>query len=80
MGVDRNDYLIYGWKLPYEIKNDKDDVLDLWDDKYSPHMDGSEENELRIVSDGMSGKWTVVGIVLASSDEYSGFEFRISLI
>ena len=29
MGVDRNDYIVYGWKLPYEILDNDGKEIDL---------------------------------------------------
>lgn len=36
MSVDRRDYIIYGWKLPYNMKNKNNEKLNLWDDKFLP--------------------------------------------
>ena len=30
MGVDRSDYIMYGWKLPYNIKDNNGNKIDLF--------------------------------------------------
>ncbi len=61
MGVDRSDYLVYGWKMPYEV----DDQLseEYWDDV--------NEYDINFIADGMSGKYIVFGSVIASADDPS---------
>lgn len=39
MGVDRTDYIVYGWKLPYDITNSKGEKINFWDDAY-PRWNG----------------------------------------
>lgn len=76
MSVDRTDYIVYGWKLPYQIKN-KNGVIDLWDDKYLPMMKGHKGEEYTIISDGMSGGYTVFGkLIISGGDKYEGWEFN----
>ena len=69
MGVDRTDYIIYGYKLPYNIKN-------LLDDKFLPMIEGHEGEEFIIVTDGMCGQYNVFGILIESGgDTYEGWDF-----
>lgn len=75
MSVDRTDYIIYGWKLPYEIKND-DGVIDLDDDKFLPLIEGQEGEEFTILQDGMNGEYTVFGLVIALAYDDGGWVFQ----
>jgi len=75
MGVDRTDYIMFGWKLPYEIKNSKGVELDLWDDKYLPMIEGHTDERFSIIRDGMSGEYMVFGLSLGNSEIYTGWEF-----
>jgi len=34
MGVDRSDYIMYGWKLPYKLKDNEGNEIDLFDEKF----------------------------------------------
>lgn len=76
MGINRSDYIIYGWKLPFDIQNDKGKKIDLWDDKFLPMIEGHKGEEYVIIRDGMMGGYTVFGLEIANdggSDE--GWEF-----
>ena len=44
MGLDRTDYIIYGWKLPVKM-----DGFDYWDDKYLPYIEGHPGEDYTIV-------------------------------
>ena len=46
MGVDRSDYIMYGWKLPYKIKDNEGNEIDLWDEKFESVMCGFPGEEL----------------------------------
>lgn len=67
MGVDRQDYIMFGWKLPYDLKNvEGEKIYDL---------DG-ESGEFTLVSDGMCGEYNVYGYVLNDgADDYDGWDF-----
>lgn len=68
MGVYRTEYIIYGWKLPYDIG--KDQELDLYE------IDEILESPFSLIVDGMMGKYCVFGeIINQTSDE--GWEFTI---
>lgn len=76
MGVDRNDYIVYGWKLPYEILDNDGKEIDLWSDKYSSMIEGHKGEKYTIISDGMCGDYNVFGLLIASCDgEYEGWGF-----
>ncbi len=66
MGVDRRDYIIFGWKLPFDIENDKGEKIDLWDDKFLPMIEGHKGEEFIIIRDGMCGEYTVFGYEIAN--------------
>ena len=74
MSVDRRDYIIYGWKLPYNMKNRNNEKLNLWDDKFLPLVEGHKNEEFRIIQDQMCGKYTVFGYKVMSNDD--GWEFK----
>jgi hypothetical protein len=75
MGIDRTDYIVYGWKLPYDLKDSKGDKIDFWDDKYLPMIEGHENEKYSIIIDGMSGEYVVFGIIIAQADESCGWNF-----
>lgn len=80
MGVDRKDYLMIGYKMPYDVKfSDGNELANLVyedEEKYMPFCEGWENEPYRIIIDGMSGKYIVFGYPLDESDEYGGFGFR----
>lgn len=73
MGVDRSDYLIYGYKMPANYLESKG--VNIWEDsKYLPFIEGWKDEDYSIVNDQMCGKYCVFGysVAYANSD---GFEF-----
>jgi hypothetical protein len=75
MSVDRTDYIVYGWKLPYEMKNSKGDQIDFWDDKFLPMIEGHEDEAYSLIIDGMMGEYTVFGIVIEQDEDGNGWDF-----
>jgi hypothetical protein len=76
MGVDRSDYIIYGWKLPYEIKDRDGNEIDIYDDKYESYINDIEKGMYTIISDGMCGTYRVFGILLEQdTDTWEGWDF-----
>jgi hypothetical protein len=73
MGVDRTDYIIYGWKLPFEIKDNNGIKIDIYDDKYLPFIEGHPGVKYTIISDGMCGKYNMFGIMLEKADGDDGW-------
>lgn len=77
MGVDRTDYIIYGWKLPYNL-NDPDGkpIDDFWDGgKYEKLVDGDDDG-FQLITDGMCGNYCVFGKVIESGgDQWEGWNF-----
>jgi hypothetical protein len=73
MGVDRNDYLVYGFKLPINYFESKG-IQIFEGDRYMPYIEGWKGEDYSIIHDQMSGKYCVFGyrVAYASSD---GFEF-----
>ena len=75
MSVDRTDYIVYGWRLSYGLKNSKDEEINFWDDKYLPMIEGHPDEKYSIIRDGMWSDYTVFGKVIADADEDAGWEF-----
>lgn len=76
MGVDRSDYIIYGWKLPYKVFTPDGVEIDLWDDpKFLPYIEGHKGIDHTLIIDGMSGEYTAFGDWIASGNDSIGFEF-----
>jgi hypothetical protein len=77
MGVDRTDHIVYGWKLPCDLKNEQGEI-DLWDDKYLPYTEGHPGIEYTIITDGMCGEYTVFGLDMGScwGTRYEGWNFE----
>ena len=77
MGVDVQAFVIVGAKFP------GDAMPDDWDarERLEPYMDGTPEaGGFRIVYDGMSGEYVIVGKQIAASDQADGhFEKPISV-
>jgi len=78
MSVDRTDYIVYGWKLPFDIKNEKNEIIDLWDDKYRSMIEGHPGEEFTIIRDGMCAEYTVFGLSIDQTyDEWDFVELDI---
>jgi hypothetical protein len=73
MGVDRSDYLIYGYKMPPDYLESKG--IELFEDrKYLPFIEGWKDEDYSIVHDQMCGKYCVFGYSVAYANS-NGFEF-----
>lgn len=77
MGVDRSDYIVYGWKLPNEYEDKNGEIIDVWDEKFDKLINFSPvKGTLVIIDDGMAGEYTVFGKLISSScDTYEGWDF-----
>lgn len=76
MGVDRADYIVYGWKMPYELLDKDGNEIDLWDPKFESSKCGFPGEEFTLVSDGMCGEYNVFGLrLLHLDDEGEGWDF-----
>jgi hypothetical protein len=73
MGVDRTDYIVYGFKLhPNDLKAKG---ISIHDDKYLPYMEGHPDIVDVIVYDAMSGKYVVFGNLINKAEEHEGTIF-----
>lgn len=71
MGVDRTDYIVYGWKLPYYMKINNEEI-DWWDEKYEEYSD----EKMVLIPDVMSDEYVVFGQLITSADgRYEGWDF-----
>lgn len=75
MGVDKTDYVIVGYRLPYDLADKNGDKIQWYDDKFLRYVEGWKDEPHALIVDGMSGEYAVFGQVLASGDDSSGFEF-----
>ncbi len=76
MGYCRKDYIVYGYKLPYDLKDDNGNELHLYDDeKYLPYIEGHKGIGYIIILDQMMGKYVVFGEKIHSADQYNGWGF-----
>lgn len=77
MGVSREDYIVYGWKLPYDFKDSEGNKIDFLDDKYLPYIEWHEGVEYTIISDGMCGDYNVFGLLVKNcTDNGDGWDFE----
>ena len=84
MGVQRTDYIVYGWKLPYDIKlasGEELDAVDFWENEELLSMrQGRPGEKYFLITDGMNGNYAVFGRKISSFDEYEGIDFyKVSL-
>lgn len=77
MSVDRTDYIIYGWKMPYENMGSDGKELVFYDGpKYRSMTEGHKGEDFSLIVDGMSGEYTVFGFNLShGGDKYEGWDF-----
>ena len=74
MSVDRTDYVIYGWKLPYKLVDDDGNNVDINSDKIEPYINVQSDGYI-LIQDWMGSSYTVFGKLILQSDSY-GFEFK----
>lgn len=80
MSVDRTDYIVYGWKLPYDLKDSKGNEIDFWDDKFLPMIEGHKNEKFSIVIDGMCNDYVVFGITVATAGEVGWDFFKLKIL
>lgn len=69
MGIDRKDYIVRGWRLPYieDIANS---------DEYLSMIEGHIGERFSLILDSMCGRFIVFGeSILSGGDENEGWEF-----
>ena len=66
MGLDRTDYIIYGWMLPTTIEG-----FDYWDEKYLPYIEGHPGVEYTIVLEE-ENKFLAFGKLIKISEKWDG--------
>lgn len=68
MGVDRTDYIIYGWKMEYSDK--------YYEDKLLKYVEGHKNVNETLVVDGMCGDYAVFGTLIDHcDDDGEGWDF-----
>jgi hypothetical protein len=76
MGVDRTDLIMYGWKMPYDLKDNQGNKINLHDDKFESVLCGFPGEEFLLVTDGMCGSYNVFGqCILQCDDDGDGWDF-----
>jgi hypothetical protein len=77
MSAYRSDHIVYGWKLPFDIKDGNGKSIDLWNDKFLPVIEGHEGEEFTLISDYMCGEYAVFGLgVKSCRDNEKGWGFE----
>ncbi len=76
MGIYRQDYILFGWKLSNKITNDKNEVIDFFEDKYLPYIEGHKGIDYYIINDQMCGKYTAFGKRIMCSNVNEGWNFE----
>ena len=77
MGVDRTDYVMIGYKLPYKFKNVvTGEQIDWHDDTFLPMIEGRKGCEFSVILDQMCGDYAVFGKVIIRAYDDMGFEFK----
>lgn len=72
MSVHKETYVVRGWRLPYEPFKGKYDEIEPYDARKRA-LD-AKPWDFSIIMDGMSGKWVVIGEVVAATDEDGDFK------
>jgi len=75
MGVERTDYIIFGWKLSDDCRKKINNLNQNNEDLILPYIEGWADCKYRIIEDGMSDEYSVFGIELESADQYNGWDF-----
>lgn len=76
MGVDRTDFIMYGWKMPYKLYDQNGEKINLHDEKFESMICGFPGEEFTFISDGMCGEYNVFGYsVNVGGDKYEGWEY-----
>ena len=72
MSMSKKDHVVYGWCMPFPVKNNNGVIIDLQDDKFLPMIEGHKEKEFTIIINSMYGEYTVFGLAVASSGYNEG--------
>jgi hypothetical protein len=76
MEVDRTDFIMYGWKMPYKLYDQSGKLIDLHDKKFESMICGFTNEEFTLVSDGMCGDYNLFGYNISiGGDQYEGWEY-----
>lgn len=76
MSVNRTDYIVFGWRLPYEINGPNGEKINFYDEeKYEPMLNGDPDEPYRLIIDGMMGEYVVFGKVITDAENDEGWDF-----
>jgi len=72
MGVDTTNYIVFGYKLPYSVCGKDEDYDDFYE-KFKEYIESEHDEKykkrlLSIISDGMDGKYCIVGKIIDRTD------------
>jgi hypothetical protein len=73
MGVERTDYIVFGFKMNPELLKRK--RINIWDDKYLPFIEGHKGVPDVFVYDGMNEEYAVFGKLINRAEEHEGVNF-----
>lgn len=76
MSVYINRYLIYGWKLPYDMKDINGNLVRYNNELFTPMIDGEQGQIYSVFLDQMMGKYIVFGKVILDMDIEDGSSFE----
>ena len=75
MGVDRTDYIIYGFKMkPSDLKSNG---VNISDEKFLPYIEGHQGVKEIIVYDYMCGEYVVFGKLINQAADHEGTNFTV---
>lgn len=77
MGTYRSDYIIYGYKLPIDLKGKDGNKIDLWDDEFLPYVEGHQGVEFAIISQLEDDENFAFGQKLGYADDYEAWNFHL---
>lgn len=77
MGIHRNDYIIYGYRLPINIKGKDGNKIDLWADEFLPYIEGHQGVEFSIINHLQDNTSFAFGQNLGHMYEHGEWDFHM---
>lgn len=73
MSVRKDSYIVYVWRMPYDLFSKHYDALEPYFPKGGYGKPFTFHDDFTVIFDGMSGNWVVVGKVLHVADAHGDF-------